>query len=85
MIEVSRRVPHPHIFRGRTCHLYEFGLTSGCPDLDGDGVVSIADLARLLANFGRNDASSADGDMNGDGSVNLTDLTIFQSDFGATC
>jgi hypothetical protein len=66
---------------------YEFGQTSGCPaDLDGDGVVSLADLARLLSNFGRSgDASPADGDMNGDGSVNLTDLTIFLSDFGATC
>jgi hypothetical protein len=65
---------------------YEIEVTSGCPaDLDGDGAISLADLARLLSNFGRSDASAADGDLSGDGTVNLTDLTLLLASFGATC
>jgi hypothetical protein len=66
---------------------YEFGLTSGCPaDLNGDGTVSLADLAVLLSNFGRTgDATPADGDLSGDGSVNLADLAILLASFGESC
>jgi hypothetical protein len=66
---------------------YEFGQTSGCPaDLDGDGVVSLADLARLLSNFGRSDdATPANGDLNGDESVDLADLALLLASFGMNC
>jgi hypothetical protein len=63
---------------------YEFALTSGCADLDGDGVVSIADLSQLLANFGASGTAS-DGDLNGDGIVDLADLTLLLADFGMNC
>jgi len=57
-----------------------------CPeDINGDGVVSLPDLAILLANFGRTDAGPEDGDINGDGSVNLADLALFLSAYGTTC
>ena len=66
---------------------YEFGLTSGCPaDLNGDDVVSIADLAVQLSNFGRvGDATPADGDVNRDGDVDIADLAVLRAGFGAGC
>lgn len=59
----------------------------GCPgDLDGDGVVGLADLTILLANFGTpGGANPGDGDLDGDGDVDLTDLTLFLAAFGNAC
>lgn len=58
-----------------------------CPgDLNGDSVVDIADLTRLLSNFGRTSgASASDGDSDGDGDVDLPDLTFLLAHFGQSC
>ena len=48
------------------------GFGNACdPDLNGDGVVNFADLARMKAVFFRRDANA---DLDGDGLVNFTDL-----------
>ncbi|MCC6358988.1 MAG: hypothetical protein IT450_09605 [Phycisphaerales bacterium] len=55
-------------------------------DLDGDGVVALSDLSRLLSNFGTSaGAASEDGDSDGDGDIDLTDLTTLLSVFGTVC
>lgn len=55
-------------------------------DLDNDGDIDIADLAVLLANFGRNDNPGASaGDLDGNGSVDLTDLAGLLAAFGLAC
>ena len=51
-------------------------------DLDGSGTVDVADLARLLANFGRSGATFTDGDGDCDGDVDLQDLAGLLADFG---
>lgn len=57
-----------------------------CPvDLDGDGSISLGDLAIILANFGRMDANPEDGDLDGDGDVDLTDLANLLALFGSVC
>ncbi|MCA9244575.1 MAG: autotransporter-associated beta strand repeat-containing protein [Phycisphaerales bacterium] len=58
-----------------------------CPgDLDGDGVVTLADLSGLLANFGvTSGASPSDGDIDADGDVDLGDLSGLLGNFGVTC
>jgi hypothetical protein len=54
-----------------------------CPsDLDGDGVVGIADYALLAAGLDTGDPS---GDVDGDGRVNLADFAILQREFGSEC
>lgn len=53
-------------------------------DVDGNGVVELADLAILLGHFGGSGGPS-DGDQNGDGSVDLADLALLLSAFGTTC
>lgn len=64
---------------------FEFQASGGCPaDLDGDGVVSINDLALLLSNYG-NPGGPAQGDLDGDGVIGLADLTTLLSAFGAPC
>lgn len=58
-----------------------------CPaDLNGDGVVDLADLATLLANFGTTaGAAPEDGDLDGDGDVDLSDLSLMLANYGAPC
>lgn len=59
-----------------------------CPaDLDFNGVVDLADLSQLLANFGRSgtDVGPADGDVDNDYDVELGDLTEMLSAFGSAC
>ena len=55
-----------------------------CPsDLDGDGVVGLADLAQLLAHYGTTSgASHEEGDIDGDGDVDLSDLAQLLGDWG---
>lgn len=54
-------------------------------DVDGDGHVTLTDLARLLSSFGLCQGQSGydpDADFNGDNCVNLTDLAILLANFG---
>ena len=43
-------------------------------DVNGDGVVSVIDLVLVAENFGKSDATLAQGDVNGDGEVNREDI-----------
>lgn len=57
-----------------------------CPDLDGDGVVGLSDLAKLLSNYGTMSGMSfEDGDIDGDGDVDLSDLALLLADYGTVC
>jgi hypothetical protein len=61
-------------------------LGAGCPaDLNGDGVIDLADLGILLADFGCTAPGPCPGDINGDGNTDLADLGILLSEFGNTC
>lgn len=57
---------------GTSASLELIEASSGSPDLDGDGVVSGADLALLLGNFGGDGL----GDLDGSGEVDGADLAI---------
>jgi hypothetical protein len=64
---------------------HNLGLRVGCSaDLDGDGDVSLQDLAVLLAHFGGS-GDPSDGDLDGDGDVDLQDLANLLANFGTTC
>ena len=55
-------------------------------DLDGDGIVDLADLAQLLGHYGMTaGAAYTDGDMNGDGAVTLSDLAALLGVYGRDC
>lgn len=45
-------------------------------DINGDGLVDLADFAIVKANFGARDAALEDGDVNGDRVVDLADFTV---------
>ena len=47
-------------------------------DIDGDGVVNLADLKLMIEKFGTSDAAC---DLDGDGVVSLSDLKILQSNW----
>lgn len=52
-----------------------------CPaDIDGNGIVNIADLLAVISNWGSGPGNPAD--VNGDGFVNITDLLGVISDWG---
>jgi hypothetical protein len=58
-------------------------FTPSCPgDVTGDGLVNLADLNLVLANFG---TMTNSGDATGDGQVNLADLNLVLANFGADC
>jgi hypothetical protein len=55
-------------------------------DLDGDNDVDLADLARLLSNYGSGGGMTyEDGDLDGDGDIDLTDLAALLAVYGAPC
>jgi len=55
-------------------------------DINGDGVVSLADLTTMLANFGTvGSATPEQGDLDGDMDVDIADLANLLSVFGTTC
>jgi hypothetical protein len=76
---------------------YRIQLTGACfvggspcscdGDLNGDGVVDIADLALILASFGSSAPSipTPCADINGDGVVDIADLALFLALFGSSC
>ena len=69
--------------------VYAFHLDGQCPcpgDLNADGVVELADLSTLLANFGTIDGASADqGDIDDDADVDIADLALLLGAFGSSC
>jgi len=81
--------PRYNVFTGRTGNnpgFVELELTSIYGDLNGDGVVGLADLTQLLANYGMtSDATYEDGDLEGDGDVDLVDLAELLSVYGTSC
>lgn len=66
-----------------------FPLSDSSPspgDVNGDGAVTLTDLATLLANFGTlSGATRAQGDMDFDHDVDLTDLARLLAVYGSTC
>lgn len=55
-------------------------------DLDGDGLVGLADLSALLTNFGAaSGMNREDGDLDADGDVDLADLSGLLTVFGVPC
>lgn len=52
-------------------------------DLNGDGLVSVADVLILLGDFGCTEGCA--GDANGDGVTNISDLLVILSAFGVPC
>ena len=53
-------------------------------DLNGDGLVDLADLGVLLADFGCS-VGDCPGDIDGDGDTDLADLGILLANFGRGC
>ena len=51
-------------------------------DADGDGKVDFADLVIVARNYGKTNATWADGDFNNDGSVGFDDLLIVARNYG---
>ena len=62
-------------------------VVAACPaDLNGDGVVDLADLGILLADFGCTAGpGNCSGDIDGDGDTDLADLGILLANFGVVC
>src|SRR5262244_1328538 len=57
-------------------------------DVDGDGQVTLYDLADLLASFGTcsgDQGFNAAADLSGNGCVDLADLAILLGNFGTAC
>jgi hypothetical protein len=53
-------------------------------DINGDGVVGIADLSVLAANYNKTGRTFSQGDINGDGATNIADLSILAANWGTT-
>ena len=51
-------------------------------DLNGDGKVSISDLAIMAAHWGQTDSNYADGNISGQGTINISDLAILAANWG---
>ncbi len=61
-------------------------FTAGGPppgDATGDGIVDVADLGIVGANFGCTDCTAAEGDFTGDGNVDVADLGILGANWSA--
>jgi len=55
------------------------------PDLNGDAMITTADLTLLLVRFGQTVPPGSVGDINADGVVNTADLTRLLVAFGRSC
>jgi len=65
---------------------YEFPGETCFGDLDGDRHVGLADLERLLSNYGADDdAVYTDGDMDCDGDIQIADLAELLGVYGNAC
>lgn len=53
-------------------------------DVNGDGVVNLADLGILIDHYGQSGMAWASGDLNNDGAVNLADLGILIDHYGTS-
>ena len=62
----------------------ELGGSTAPGDANGDGVVDVADLGIMGANFGSTNAVVADGDFNDDGIVDVADLGILGANWTAS-
>jgi hypothetical protein len=63
-----------------------FQFVLPCPgDVNGDGMVELADLARVLSMFGTQCGPACPEDLDGDGDVDLADLAALLGRFGAVC
>ena len=56
-------------------------LTAGPADVNGDGVVSFADVLVLIANWGPC-IGPCQGDIDGSGDVGFSDLLVIFADWG---
>ena len=75
-------------FQDGSSAVYRAEIETGdpCPaDLNNDGIVDLADLGILLADFGCTPPGPCLGDINGDGATDLADLGILLANFGSTC
>jgi len=62
----------------------ELGGSTVPGDANGDGVVDVADLGVLGANFNQSNMTFADGDFNGDGATDVADLGILGANWTAS-
>lgn len=51
-------------------------------DLNGDGKVSLSDLAIMAAHWGQTDSNYADGNISGQSTINLSDLAVMAANWG---
>lgn len=68
-------------------YVYQVGATQPPPRIPGDigvpdGRVDFGDFLILASNFGRTNASLAEGDVDGDGTISFGDFLILASNFG---
>ncbi|MBH04897.1 MAG: hypothetical protein CMJ20_01110 [Phycisphaeraceae bacterium] len=61
----------------------ELGSSMIPGDANGDGIIDVADLGVVGANFGSTNALPGDGDFNGDGQVDVADLGIVGANWTA--
>lgn len=67
-------------------HTSAAGSPPPCPgDVNGDRMISGADLSVLLSNFGTTVNPGANGDLNVDGVVSGADISVLLSRFGLPC
>ena len=72
---------------GNDAFLARFSVTACPADLNNDGVIDLADLGILLADFGctAGPPPACPGDIDNDGDTDLADLGILLANFGTTC
>ncbi len=64
--------------------MIEFGGLTIPGDVNGDGLVDVADLGVVGANFGSTQAMLEDGDFTGDGNVDVADLGVVGANWTAS-